>query len=272
MKGKISTLMVAATSLAASIVMMPPTTNAAVAKVNCDQGGSLQDVFYRLSGNSLPLDVYVSGTCVENVSINGGPVWIFGQNNAVIEGTLRTGAHTVIVSDLKITGAGDGVVAERGTVYLFNVDVSANAGNGIVVNSGAWLQASDGSVISDNLYSGIFVGNGSVARLAGVEILDNTGNGVSTDNNASVRIDAGSKVSGNANGIDVYFHSSLVVEASEVSDNSYNGIRISKDSGVLSRGAVTLSNPVNVQCEDDESSFDDEGSNAFTAINCSGFN
>lgn len=247
-------------------------TYAAVENVNCDKNGSLQDALTRHSGNSMPVDIYLSGTCRENVTVFAGPVWIFGENNAVIEGTLNTGANTVVINNVTITGAGAGLNVDGGNTYLFGVNVVGNEGLGIVATARSRVSAS-GSNISQNGQSGAYVALGSILSINNTEIKDNHDNGIQTDNNASISVDNGSVISGNSNGIHAYFHTSVTIANSTISENENSGILISKDSGVITRSNVTIDNNggSGVYCEDDESSFENLEPVSDT-ISCTGFN
>jgi len=195
--------------------------------VNCDKGQSLDRAIESAGRGSSQLDVYVRGTCDETVTIRRSRVWIYGVDDAVIDGRVRVfEASNIRFFNIAITGSDSGLVVSGGAdVIADNLTLSGNEGENLRLarNSSAWLREStivgncndiydedcaDGvsvsasvltvrnSTISGNRY-GITADNASTISLLDTQIVNNSVVGVQAALQSNVDLLGGTGFNGN---------------------------------------------------------------------------
>jgi hypothetical protein len=173
--------------LAAERVAAGARTAAAPAKkvktvtVDCGKGESIQAA---IDQNASPLEIEVRGTCQENVEVRGKQVTLRGADPQVdgIQGVAgsTTGAALSIfyvdgarIEGLSIgDGPGIGVGMWFSHVTMQGCRIAGNAGTGVHVSSGSFLNAS-GLTVAENV-RGLLVQRGGNAFCSGCTFTDNT--------------------------------------------------------------------------------------------------
>jgi hypothetical protein len=134
-----------------------------IVKVSCASGQSVQAA---VDANRGPVDIYITGMCVENVLIRDKDVSLHGTKPSLdgIRGTSSaTPALTVMgsvlgsIDNLSFSNNAGLAVSIRGTnVTLSNCLFENNAGTGLQVNAGGFVTA-DGLTFNANTGPSIFV-------------------------------------------------------------------------------------------------------------------
>jgi hypothetical protein len=256
----------------ASIGLFSLPAFAATQSVNCDRGQTISKALESAKGSADRLEILVSGTCRENVTIRRNSVSVFGNPAATIEGTLTVFSSSAAwIEYITLTGPGNGlllsgnsdarlrwvqitgneghglVMRRNATVHLISSAIAGNAGFGVLLED-SMFQANDSAISGNDTY-GIFADLGSKVILVGTEVTDNGAPGVQVMLHSVVDLRAGTSFHGNE------YHALFAVEDS--------AIRIS-DSDVTVGG--------NIGCADTESSFSNPGGGLTDSIDCTDFN
>ncbi len=208
---------------------------AAVIKVNCGKGESVNSALNRLIG---PTTIVVTGTCYENIDIKKDDVTIQGgtfvgpdpqQTTIYVEGARR-----VLIKEAIVGGAGAGVAASQGaSLTLDNSVIEGNARQGVVVTDNSVLILTS-SIITGNGTAGVLAQRSSSARIGqsimGVSgpnrITNNRGIGVNVSRSAYALID-GNTITGNSNnGVNIDGASATVTN-NTIQGNQKKGIVVS---------------------------------------------
>ena len=234
----------------AFVLLMPALAMAATTTVDCNAGGSIGGALATLKPGDTLL---VSGTCLENVEVDGETgefdgITLDGQGTATITGpdssrdNLRLVAvRGVTVRGFRFTGGRDAIHVRWSTmVFILNNTIEQMGRNGIQVTRGAWAHISD-NVIQNNPRNGIQVEESTV-RIGGsldepAEPAPNLiqGNGVHgiLVNRASVARIFGNTIRNNAeDGISLVKMSQADIASNTIEGNTRNGIRAQHNSGV----------------------------------------
>ena len=223
-------------------------------KVNCDAGQSLTGALEASDGYGGKLNITVSGTCEESITIDRDRVNIMGEDGAIIIGRIAVfGPANVTLQNLAITGPSDGIVVRAGRTRILGCTIYENEGVGVVVRDGAWVLVRD-SYISDNAELGILADNAQVEVENG-RIAGNADVGFRADRQGSIVLQGTVVVEDNTGGIELWLHSTLdLTGQTQVQDNGDVQIYAVEDSAIrVSSGDVSV--PGLIVCDDDESSF-----------------
>lgn len=190
--------------------------------VNCARS-SIQSTLDKAPPFDSSRVIRIQGTCVENVLVTDDHIALVGDGGGAVDGTITvSGARSVSISGLKVSGSGDGIIGTaNASLTISDSEITGNAGHGVVLTDGAYgrihnsivsnnanagVRANDrgqvdvsGSTISGNLstdFGGVDLGNGSFGRIADSTIENNAGEGVSVYNHSSVGL-SGNTISGN---------------------------------------------------------------------------
>lgn len=240
----------------ALLLLLPSWAAAAEIPVNCDTGRTIGQALKTLSpGDTL----VVSGTCRENVEINGGTgkfdgITVDGQGTATISGldpavnTLQLmNVRGVTVKGLRITGGRDGLVISTGQrVGIENVTIEQVGRQGMHVQRGttmahimnSWIQnnPSHGIVVNENSYLriGFNAPPGSSEGDTGPNIIQgNGGHGVHIQRASMARIYLNTIRNNTQNGVNVERLSYAEIASNTIEGNQGHGIGAKQNSGVL---------------------------------------
>jgi parallel beta-helix repeat protein len=192
--------------------------------VNCDEGQSIQAVLETATTRADRLEVLVTGTCNEDVTIRRSPVTIDGGGNAVIVGEVAVMADNVWLYGLTVTGPGRGVnVGAGGYARIWDVDLVGNESDGLRVssNSSVWVRRGE---ISNNEGVGIIVESSSQIRLQDTPVGNNASHGVMLVFNSQADI-SGCEISQNGeHGIELDAGSQANIDNNSIHENASHGV------------------------------------------------
>lgn len=216
--------------VAASLLMIFGPAIADDRTVNCDEGDSLQQAIDAGAGSAKNIDIFVTGTCTENVLITRDRIAIRGDGNTVIDGRMSVrGANNLVVQDLTITGPGTGISASVARIRLINVHLVGNNGYGMALRHGGYVFMRDGSIANNHGDVGLLIENGS-GQLRQVEVSDNDVHGIVVNVNGSLQMIGGSvNFHEQATGITAKLSSTLELDGVTVNNNQ-DGIYVSTGS------------------------------------------
>jgi parallel beta helix pectate lyase-like protein len=209
----------------------------------------------KLLGNLYPAALLISGTCHENVVIQGlADLTLQGNPTATIDGGTDPNAATVVISgsqnialnNLTITGGGQGLSCV-GESYceLTQVTVQNSLGDGAGVGGGARLEFLD-CLIQNNANAGLNIGAASSSFIGG-RISGNASDGVllrvgggflaaPADENDKATIQ-----NNGGNGIRASLHNAVNLNSAVVTDNAVDGVSLQLGSAMNSLSS-TISN------------------------------
>ena len=244
-------------------------------KVDCNKNGSINAELAKLTSTGMTrgVTILVSGTCKENVLIQGFDrlnllTTTLGTSiNDASGGTQITveidNSQNVTVQGFTINGGAAGVGCGTSSCYLTGNTIQSSLFNGVLVstassavltgnviqNSGErGLTVNVNSTVSSN--SDIFQGNGSAGIFAnqgyvfaGTATIRNNGGdgtaGIVATNHSAIRL-AGSTISGNLNaGIAVQGGSEASIGATTITGNALDGVLV-KDLSFATFGGNTI--------------------------------
>jgi hypothetical protein len=194
----------------------------------------------KLVGHGLPTTLLVSGTCHENVEIQGlTNVTLQGNPTATIDGGSDpnsiavdlSSSQNIALNNLTITGGGVGLnCVALSDCALTQVTIQNSQGVGANVNGGAHLAMLD-CVIQNNADVGLSVGAGT-ASLIGGQITGNGSDGVSmrfggiftaapadVNDNATIQNNSG-------NGIRASLHNTVTLNTAVITGNGADGVTL----------------------------------------------
>jgi hypothetical protein len=244
---------------------------AATHRVKCDSGKTISKALETSAGSAERLELLVTGTCKEDVTIRRNSVTIAGDPGAAIDGTVRVFSSTAVwIENISITGAGGGVIVSgNANARLTSVEIRGNAGHGLTVRRNASIWLVDSKVFGNDGY-GIFVEDGSFEATRS-QIVDNYSYGIFADQGAHVIL-TDTEVAGNqAPGVQVMLHSTVDLRGvTSFHDNWWHALFAVEDSAIrISSPDVAVSG--NIGCGDGESSFSNVGGGAVESTDCSDF-
>ena len=224
--------------------------------VNCDKGDSIQKAVDAGAGSAARKVIYVTGFCEEDLLITRDNISLLGDGNTMISGHIRVrGSDGLTIRDLSITGPGDGIAASVSRIFMTNVHIVGNYGDGIALSWGGAISLRNGSIagnlgdagflienghgdlinteVSGNAYDGIvLIGNGSVTMTGGEVGLHEQGTGITAKLSSSVELDSVS-VSNNETGISVSNGSAAEINSSTIYGNTRTGVFVSTSSSAI---------------------------------------
>jgi Right handed beta helix region len=191
---------------------------AALVNVKCDSGDTIQGALNRLIAAG-PNRVNVSGTCKENVKINGldrllliadptativdpsgginDIIDINGSRDVTVQGFVIKGGSTGIfcaaqsscsTTNNKIQGAGfAGIAVYQASTLISLGDSIANNNIGVLVQFGAYFET-ETSTIQNNSSFGVEALMNSTLRIISAKITGNVSDGVHVEQSSSARI------------------------------------------------------------------------------------
>jgi hypothetical protein len=196
-------------------------------KVDCDKNQSLSHAI--LTADHLPMTIYVSGTCNENVFIDRRDLTLIGDPVATINGvnpaenTVTISAERVTLNGMRVTGGLNGISVSGGDrALIVNMTVDNTSRNGI-----NFFQGGNGTVqrttASNNGRSGVRIESGS-ATVINSRMTGNADAGVHVANGGSARI-----------GID----NRGTTQPNDISNNGNNGIHINGATAFINGNTIT---------------------------------
>lgn len=230
--------------------------------VNCNDGDSLQEAIDAGEGSAKDVDIFVTGVCVGDLFVNKDRISIRGDGSTVIDGQMRVrGADNLGLRDLTITGSGDGIVASVARIFMNNVHLVGNDGNGLALRHGGSIFMRNGSVmhnhggigllienghgdlsnveVSNNDVDGIVVNvNGNLTMVGGSVNLHEQGTGITVNLSGSVELE-GVSVNYNMVGISVAHGSAAAINDSTITENADVGMTV--ESGTVRLNHVEIS-------------------------------
>ena len=223
--------------------------------VNCDEGDSLQKAIDSGAGSAAQRAIYVTGFCEEDLLITRDNIALLGDGNTMISGQIRVrGSDGLTIRDLSITGPGDGISASVSRIFMTNVHIVGNYGDGIALRWGGAISLRDGSIagnlgdigflienghgelinteVSRNDNDGIVVNvNGNLTMIGGKVGIHEQGTGITANLSSSVELE-GVSVSNNETGISVLSGSAAAINNSTINGNTNTGVFVSMSSSV----------------------------------------
>lgn len=219
--------------------------------VDCDAGGSITGALTTLKPGDTLL---VSGTCVENVDVEGATgqfdgITLDGQGTATIKGAdsslddLRLATvRGVTVKGFHITAGRDAIHVRWSTnVFIMNDTIEQTARNGIQVTRGSWVQIVD-NVVQNNPHNGIEVQESTVRIGSAItdeatqpnpnRIEGNGGQGIFVSRGSIARIAGNTIRNSGQNGVDVEKLSQADISSNTIEGNARDGILVAQNSGV----------------------------------------
>jgi hypothetical protein len=208
----------------------------------------------KLVGN-FPATLLISGTCHENVVIQGlDRITLQGNPTATIDGGNDPNFAAVDIIDsvnigltnLTITGGAGVFCAGHSLCRLIQSTVQNSLGVGVSVCTGCYFGIGD-SVIQNNGDIGLYVGAGTVSFFGGF-IQDNAGDGVRLRYGGVLNVQGGSliptvTIHGNAgNGITAIAHSIVALDPATITNNSGDGVRLMGGSTMRTSGSTIAFN------------------------------
>lgn len=146
------------------------------------------------------LSIVIQGTCTEKITITTDDLTLMGHaSGGTIDGSVHiVGARRVTLTNLKVTGAGSGVVGEGNASFTVDSsEIDANDGDGVVVSSGASASLKDNRITNNGqaatvstLGHGVQVVGGASANITDNVISDNRSDGVGVFNDSYARLES----------------------------------------------------------------------------------
>jgi len=208
----------------------------------------------KLVGNAAPTTLLISGTCRENVIIQGlSNVTLQGNPAATIDGGSDPNTNAVAVSasqnialnNLTITGGAGLNCIGLSFCALTQVTLQNSLGAGANVNRGARLEMLD-CVIQNSAGAGLSIGVGSANQIGG-QISSNGSDGVvikvggsftaapaDVNDNATIQNNAG-------NGIQASLHNTINLNSAVITGNAADGVTL-QISSAMNMFATNITN------------------------------
>jgi hypothetical protein len=194
----------------------------------------------KLVGNLHPAVLLLSGTCQEEVFIQGlADITLQGNPVATIDGgidinnatVLILGSQNIALNNLTINGGGEGVgCVKESYCALTQVTIQNSLGDGAGVSSGSHLDLLD-CLIQNNADTGLNVAHGT-ANLLGGRITGNASDGVlvriggtfgaapgAENDNATIQSNGG-------DGIRASLHNTVNLQSAVITDNGVDGVSL----------------------------------------------
>ena len=204
----------------------------------------------RMLGDTRPAALLVSGTCRENVTIQGlDRITLQGNPTATIHGgsdpNLGTvelvDAVSIDLVDLTITGGGEGVGCVQCLGRLTRVSIQDTLGLGVNASARSHLLLTDSSVRS-NADAGILVGNAATVNLVNTSVTSNGSDGAFLNAGATLLVFS-SPITGNSGyGINASLQGTVVLNGATVTGNAADGVTIQGGSAMRTTRSMVSGN------------------------------
>jgi hypothetical protein len=238
-------------------LLMPSGASALTLKVDCNKGKTISGALAMLTalgpvGTAGPNKVLVSGTCNENVTINGmANLTLEGTPSATINGNANgngvtlwmTESQNITVNNFTINGFG--VYCAASSCLMNNDTVQNSDGNGVAVGVSASMILNT-STVQNNAGAGVAIRVGGNVALDGSTVQGNAGGGVTLEAGGILTVTeqsqgfnitgpAGTTIQNNAlDGIFADVNSTLRIELGvNITGNARDGIRLEGGSKAL---------------------------------------
>jgi len=248
-----------------------PSVSAMTRYVDCDKGQTILAAIEKSEARAERLEIFVKGTCTENVVIRRPDVTIDGNHETTVVGFINVFTSNAWLYNLTVTGPGRGVAVSDGSARLFGVTLSGNDAVGLWIRRGGFVWFRDG-VVSGNGGGGIFLENGSLDG-ENLVVADNRGDGILADRQSNVVLISDTRIEDNdAAGLSSILDSVIDLrDSTVVSGNHGLGMFVAEDAAIrITTGDVHVYGEI--LCADEESSFvNREGAEVEGPVNCSGF-
>lgn len=246
MKISLTCLIVSMLPIAASAVVKPDSPAAGTSSpskrtvaVSCGNPAAKVQTLadgLKLIGDDRPATLLVSGTCRENVVIEGmDRVTLQGNPTATIDGGADPGSFTVRITDsrsieltsLTITGGGMGVLCGgQSLCRLAGLTVQNSLAFGIFVGIRSHADIAD-TVIRNSADIGMQLSGGASASTDGLSVVGSATEGIRLGLGAGFLLMSGGSVSGNGgNGITVNTAGLVVLLGAAVTGNAGDGLAL----------------------------------------------
>ena len=215
---------------------------AGVRTVDCDDGDSLQKAIDAGGGSAALIEIFVTGTCEEDLLITRDRVVIDGDRNTVIDGQVRIrGANNILIRNLTITGSGDGITASFARIRLINVHLVGNDNYGVALRNGGLVYLRNGSIANNHGDVGLLIESGD-GQLSNVEVSDNDVDGIVVNVNGNLTMIGGSvSLHEQGTGITANMSSTMELEGVIV-NNNLAGIYVSMGSAAAINNSTINNN------------------------------
>jgi hypothetical protein len=243
-----------------AFLALTPTSRAVQVTVDCSKPAAMhrtiKDALAHLPTVG-PNTLLVSGTCRENVSIQGfDRLTIQGHPTATVDGGSDVNSvtfdilesHEVTVKNVTLTGGGSGAQCSLQSLCRFiDVTIQNSLGGGILVANGAFAFL-DLVTIQKNAGDGLVLGSGGDATLAGSTVQGNGGNGVNIAAGARVTVASDIETgtvptviqNNSGHGFLAGTHTGFALHGPTISGNVGDGVRLGGGAaGVLDSTAIT---------------------------------
>ena len=226
--------------------LAPPSAGAMTRRVDCDKGETIAAAIEKSESRAERLEVFVSGTCDENLVIRRSEVTIDGGGAMTIRGQVSVFAHNVWLYNLTVTAPGRGVTVSDGSARLWSVALEENEGEGLLLrrNAFVWLRDSfvtnnvskgvsangsqidvQNTSISGNGSGGVFLDIGSRGNFNDNEISDNSGSGITASGGSQVLIGGGNVITRNSeDGVLAQAGATVGVDGNTITENGGSGV------------------------------------------------
>jgi len=200
----------------------------------------------KLVGTLRPAVLLISGTCHEDVDIEGlDSLTLQGNPTATIDGGSDpnsvtvgiNGSRNIALNNLTITGGGQGLsCAGQGSCLLTQVTLQNSLGDGAGVGTAALLELTD-SVVRNNANAGLRVGVGSAVFFGG-SITGNGTDGVQVRNGGLFAAVPGNLTpnvtiqNNSGNGIRTSLHNTILLNSALITGNSLDGVTLQMGSAL----------------------------------------
>ena len=153
--------------------------------VNCDKGDSIQKAIDAGAGSAARKVIYVMGYCEEDLLITRDNISLLGDGNTMISGHIRVrGSDGLTIRYLSITGPGPGISLSVSRVFMTNVHIVGNYGDGISLSWGGAISLRNGSIAGNLGDIGFSIKNGH-GDLINTEVSGNANDGIVVNANGS---------------------------------------------------------------------------------------
>lgn len=239
-------LLSAAIFAGAALGLAGPPCLAMTRSVNCDEGKTIQAAVDTATTRADRLEIFVTGTCNEDITIRRAAVTIDGGGVTTIVGRVSVFADNVWLYNLTITGPGRGVnIGAGGNARLWSVALIGNEGAGLRTSSNASVWVRDSHIegntgpgisaqasqirvantsVSNNGSHGIELTFNSQADIGDCDIYDNADVGILLTAGSQANIDGNTIHHNSGSGVHGHLSTTIVMHGNVVQDNAASGV------------------------------------------------
>lgn len=208
-----------------TLVMLPlfffsiSQAEASLLDVDCDKGEKVQDELDDAEDGDV---IEVSGTCVENITINKNRITLEGQPGATLTAAVDEGS-TITVQGLNTNISGFSSISGSGITSVINVQ----RGSSVEIQ---------GNTIENGVGFGIIVNSSAYARILGNTIQNNDIAGINVRQSASADILSNTVTGTRRQGIIVSAGAEADIDDNVITNNGGDGIRVRRTSHIRLSG------------------------------------